>query len=122
MASNRNHQEFAELPIVTTLETQVRQRVIALLELLDKVSEDRRKLEDQEDDILNELTKLQEETNKKGFRHGWLCFTAQKVAARRTLDTMMLIENGCPASIIEQSYKEGKPSVHRKFHRLKEEA
>lgn len=121
MAFDQN-KEMSKLPNVMELEDGYRQKVEKLLERLDEVNESRKKLEDEEDDILSELTQIQGKTNQKGFRYGWLCFTATKTAGRKTLDKMLLIENGCPAAVINQSYKEGAPGLRRIFHRLKEEA
>jgi hypothetical protein len=121
MAYDNDRQQYINLPLINDLDTQPRQRVIALLERLDKLKEDLHKLGDEEDDILNELTRIQQETGRSGFRYGWLCFTAVKVAGRKSLDRLLLMENGCPAAVIQQSYKEGNPTTHRKFHRLKEE-
>lgn len=114
--------EFNSLPPVTGLEdVKTRQRVVALLELLDHIVVERTKLEEQEDACKLELEELQRASDKTGFRYGLLCFAAQQVKGRKTLDKMALIENGCPAAVIEKSYKESAPSVRRTFKRLPEE-
>lgn len=114
--------QFASLPIVADLEdTQVRQRVMALLESLDEITARKHELQLEEDDCLEELQVLQKRTGRTGFRHGWLCYAAQEVKGRRTLDKMLLMENGCPGSVIEASYKQGAPSVRQTFKRLTEE-
>lgn len=113
--------EFAKLPIVADLDTEPRQRVIALLESLDQITLEKGKILDREDDIKNELQRLQEQTGRGGFRHGWLCFVSQPVAGRKTLDKGLLLENGCTAQIIKDSYKVGGTSVRNTFKRLPEE-
>jgi hypothetical protein len=114
--------QFASLPPVVELEdVKVRQRVVALLELLDQAVAERQKLEQDEEKYKVELGTLQEATNRQGFRYGLLCFMSQPVKGRRTLDKMLLIENGCPADAINLSYKEGKPSIRRTFKRLGDE-
>lgn len=121
MPYDNDKQLFAKLPQIHDLDAPRRDRIITLLERLDEVNDQLHKFEDEKDDIFNELVKLQEETARTGFRYGWLCFTAQKVAGRKTLDKLLLMENGCPAAVIKESYKEGNPSIRRMFYRLREE-
>ncbi len=118
MIDQQDRFEFVKLPPVAQLETEPRQRVIALLESLDLVVREKEKLLDKEDDIKNELQRLQRETERPGFRHGLLCFVSQPVAGRKTLDKGMLLENGCEAVIIAKSYKTGAPSTRNTFKRL----
>ncbi len=120
MADEKDRIEYAKLPTVTDLGTETRQRVITLLETLDQVTAEKAKLVDREDDLKQELVKLQKETGRVGFRYGWLCFVAQPVAGRKTLDKMALIENGVPAATIAASYKEGEPGTRCTFKRLPE--
>lgn len=112
--------EYAKLPPIDYLETETRQRVIALLESLDQVVTEMAKLADREDDLKQELERLQAASGRPGFRYGWLCFVAQSVAGRKTLDKMLLLENGVSAKTIESSYKEGKPGTRCTFKRLPE--
>lgn len=112
--------EYIKLPPVTELDTETRQRVIALLESLDQLTTEKGKILDREDDLKNELASIQKIKVKNGFRHGLLCFTAQSVAGRRTLDKELLLENGCPAVTIAQSYKTGAPSIRRVFAKIEE--
>lgn len=121
MAEDKERLEFKKLPPVTELDTQKRKQVIDLLETLDQVATEKALLGMREDDLKDELERLQKETGKTGFRHGWLCFTAQSVAGRKTLDKMLLLENGCPAAVLNASYKEGKPSTRVTFKHLDEE-
>jgi hypothetical protein len=115
--------DFKALPPVAELESvQTRQRVVALLEQLDQISSQLEELEQEDEKLKNELEQLQCATGRSGFRYGLLCFISQKTKGRRTLDKMMLMENGVPAATIEQSYKEGAPSTRRYFKRLPEEA
>ena len=114
--------EFASLPPVSEVEDiRTRQRVVALLEQLDKTTAELQELEKRDEALKQELQELQHASGKTGFRYGLLCFLAQQVKGRRTLDRMLLMENGCPASVIEQSFKEGTGSVRRTFKRLPEE-
>ncbi len=113
--------EYTKLPLVTDLDTETRQRVTALLESLDQLITEKRKLLDKEDDLKNELSSLQKSKGKSGFRHGSLCFVAQSVAGRKTLDKELLLENGCSAAVIAMSYKTGAPSTRCTFKRLTEE-
>ncbi len=112
--------EYSKLPLVTDLELGVRQEVTALLERLDKLTQDKARLLDQEDDTKNELSRLQRRSNKAGFRYGQLCFVSQTVAGRKTLDRELLLEAGCPALVIAQGYKVGAPGTRCTFKRLKE--
>jgi hypothetical protein len=121
MAEDKERLEFKKLPSVSDLETQLRKRVIETLEALDQIVIEKNKLAIQEDEMKDELERLQKESGKTGFRHGWLCFTAQAVAGRKTLDTMMLMEAGVPAATIQSCYKVGRPTTRVTFKHLDEE-
>lgn len=113
--------EFSKLPSVAELPTEPRQRTIALLESLDQLLIEKAKIMSREDDLKEELERLQKATKVPGFRHGLLCFVAQTVAGRKTLDKELLLENGCPALVIATSYKIGAPYTRCTFKRLPEE-
>ena len=121
MAEDKERLEFKKLPSVNDLEAEKRKQVIDLLETLDQIVAQKGVLAIREDDLKDELERLQKELGKTGFRHGWLCFTSQPVAGRRTLDTMMLMEAGVPAATINACYKTGKPSTRVTFRHLDEE-
>jgi hypothetical protein len=115
-------QELKKLPNVAGLEDiTIRKRVMQLLEDLDQTVREKLALSIREDDLKEELEQLQKQSGKVGFRHGWLCFRAQQVAGRKTLDKMLLLENGCPASVLNSSYKTGKPTTRLTFKHLDEE-
>lgn len=116
-----NKVAFAALPLTDYLEPTVKIRVRHLLETLDQVAAQRASLEVQEDDLKMELEALQKTTGRTGFRYGFLTFCSQPVAGRRTLDRMLLIENGVAAAIINDSMKTGKPSTRNTFKRLSAE-
>lgn len=114
--------EFASLPPVAELEdAKTRQRVVALLELLDATVAERAALEVREEECKAELEALQTAAKTTGFKYGLLCFVAQPVKGRKSLDRFLLMENGVSAKTIQASYKEGAPSVRRTFKRLGEE-
>ncbi len=113
--------EFQALPAVADLETKTKQRVIAALELLDQVSAQKAVLEAREEELKAELERLQLEAGRPGFRYGWLCFASVPTKGRKTLDKMLLLENGCPASVLNASYKTGEPGTRCTFKRLSEE-
>ena len=113
--------EFKKLPNVEHLKAPaIKATVIALLTRLDKVKTDKDRLDIEEDDLKTELEVLQEKVGWTGFRHERFCFIASRIAGRKTLDKMLLLENGCPASVLNASYKEGQPTVRRTFRRLEE--
>ncbi len=113
--------EFAKLPPVEELPVEPRQEIIALLERLDRVTQVRDRLADEEDDIKNALERLQRNTGKTGFRYGYLCFISQSVAGRKSLDKGLLLEEGVSAVTIAKCYKTGNPSTRVTFKRLSEE-
>jgi hypothetical protein len=113
--------EFAKLPPVAELELAVRREAMALLERLDLVTADKRKLVDLEDDLKNQLDAILKQSGRPGFRHGWLAYAVEEMAGRKTLDKLLLMENGCPAAIVDQSYKVGKPYIRQTFRHLTEE-
>lgn len=113
--------EFTKLPPVADLEIGIRQEIIALLERLDKLTQDKILLLDQEDDLKNELSRLQRLAGKSGFRHGQLCFINQPVAGRKSLDKGLLLEAGVAAITIAKCYKQGEPSTRTTFKKLSEE-
>lgn len=113
--------DHKKIPSVDNLKAPaIKATVIALLVRLDKVKADKEKLEIEEDDLKTELEVIQEKVGWTGFRHEQFCFYASRVAGRKTLDKMLLLENGCPASVLNASYKEGQPSMRRTFKRLEE--
>ena len=113
---------FAKLPPVAGIQdTGKRLRVMELMEQLETILAQKSNLLVMEDEAKDELERMQKEMAKPGFRHGWLAFCSQQVKGRRTLDKMLLLENGCPAAILNQSYKTGEPYVRNIFKRLDEE-
>lgn len=121
MAEDKERLEYKKLPSVNDLEAAKRKQVIELLETLDQIITQKNTLAIHEDDLKDELERLQKELGQTGFRHGWLCFTSQPVAGRKTLDTMMLMEAGVPATTINACYKVGKPTTRVVFKHLDEE-
>ncbi len=117
--------EFASLPRVSELESRTRRRVTELLEQLDQIVADKDKLEAQEEDCKNELEELQNECGAPGFRYGVLCFMAQVVKGRKTINADkvqgLLLEYGYPPDQMASIWKEGAPSSRRTFRRLPEE-
>jgi hypothetical protein len=116
-----NKVEYVKLPPIADLDQEKRARIAKLMESLDEVITEKLHLTIKEDDLKEELERLQQETGRTGFRHGWLIFCAQSVAGRRTLDKMLLLENGCPAAVLNASYVTGKPSTRVTFKHLEEE-
>lgn len=117
-----NHFAFASLPSVAEMEdNETRARIMVLLESLDNAVAVRQELEANEEEWKAELETLQAATNKVGFKFGSLCFVSQPTKGRRTLDKMLLMENGVAAKIIQSSYKEGKPGTRCTFKRLAED-
>ena len=121
MPWDKEGNQFAKLPSVAELDSKLSKTVMELLEELDTVDSEKKKLLVREDQLKDELEKLQRESGKAGFRHGWLCFMAQETAGRKTLDIMALMEAGVPAATINTCYKQGKPSVRITFKHLDEE-
>ena len=114
--------EFKALPPVTSLEDdRARKEIIRLLEELDTLVIEKSKMLGREDQIKDRLEELQQETGRRGFRFGLLCYTAVSVTGHKTLDKMALMEHGVPASVITLCTKEGEPSIRRNFRRLKED-
>jgi hypothetical protein len=113
--------QLSKLPPVADIQADKRARIMHLMEELEVIITQKNALAVLEDEAKDELEKLQMETGKPGFRHGWLVFTAQVVKGRKTLDKMMLLENGCPASILNASYKTGEPYTRSIFKHLTQE-
>lgn len=117
-----NRFEWGALPAVAALENiQTRQRVIALLELLDQLVTKREELETAEETCKAELEQLQVANSLPGFKYGLLAFASQATKGRKSLDKLLLMENGVSAAIIQSSYVAGKPSVRRTFRKLPDE-
>lgn len=119
-------QEFAGLPRVSEIEdVKIRQRVTALLELLDQTVTEKDRLEAIENDCKDELEQLQTAAGKAGFRCGLLCFQAVQAKGRKTINSEkvqgLLLEYGFPPAQMYEIWKEGEPSVRRTFKRLPEE-
>lgn len=112
--------QLKNLPGIEDLKSVTKTRIVLLLARLDRVIAERDALNVEEDDIKTELETIQKATGRAGFRHGTLCFMAQAVAGRRTLDKMLLLENGCPVAALNASYKVGAESVRRTFKNLEE--
>lgn len=119
--SDTDHFEFAKLPMVTDLESDLRKQVVTLLESLDRIALAKGTILDQEDDIKNQLQQLQRKANRSGFRYGLLCFVSQSVAGRKSLDKGLLLEAGISATTLKECYKAGTPSTRNTFKRLPEE-
>jgi hypothetical protein len=120
MAKNEES-PLKSLPNVTTLKNEMRQKVMNLMDLLAEVVEQRIQISIREDELKDQLEALQKEAATPGFRYGNLIFRVEQVAGRKTLDKMLLLENGCPISALNASYKEGKPSTRCTFKDLGEE-
>jgi hypothetical protein len=120
-AKDKERLAFAALPPVSELALTTKAKVMALLELLDTTLEQKARLVEVEEKCKAELEQLQRDAGKEGFRHGWLCYAAQDVDGRKTLDKMLLLEHGVSAKTIATCYKTGNPSVRRTFKRLSEE-
>lgn len=113
--------EYKTLPAVSDLEDSVRRDIIQLLELLDSTTAKIAGLEAVEEDCKQRLEDLQQKCARPGFRFGFLCFASVPVPGRKTLDKMLLMENGVPAKVINDSYKTGEPGTRRTFKRLGED-
>jgi hypothetical protein len=113
---------YAKLPLVGNIpQPDKRMKIMELLERLDTITTQKAALLVLEDETKDELEQLQKETGKIGFRHGWLTFCSQIVKGRKTLDKMLLLENGCPASVLNSSYKTGESYVRNTFKHLNQE-
>ena len=119
--ADKEHQELKHLPTIADLDTAQRLEIMNLMEELETVVEQRRALAVREDHLKDELERWQKELKKPGFRHGWLIFRSEVTAGRKTLDKLLLLENGCPAHVLNESYKTGSPSTRVIFKRLEEE-
>lgn len=112
--------KFAELPTVLQLEdeddvAQARDLLIRLDTALSLEKECKRT----GDEVKAKLRALQRSKDLRGLRDGSLCYFSREVPGKRTLDKMMLIENGVGAEVIEDSMKTGKPYVEYRFKNLK---
>ena len=87
-----------------------------------EVTEKLAQLNSREEKLKADLNKLRDEAGRPGFRYGSLTFQSIRVSGKRTLDKMLLLENGCPIRVLEASYKEGKPSLHIVFRNLDHDA
>ena len=80
-----------------------------------KVSEAEERLEE----IKNELAAVAMAYDLSGFRHGLAGYEYHGYTSRQTLNKQKLIEkigaNGCPASVIDESYEDGKPFLSAKI-------
>jgi hypothetical protein len=113
--------EFAKLPSVSDLPATKRKLAMELMEALDQIVEKKAAILVTEDHLKDELEKIQRLCGTTGLRHGALAFCSQPVKGKKTLDKMLLLENGCPADVLNASYKTGQPSVRNTFKRLEEE-
>jgi hypothetical protein len=80
-----------------------------------KVSEAEERL----DEIKNELASIAMAYDMAGFRHALAGFEYHGYTSRQALNKQALIEKvsayGCPASVIEESYKAGETFLDTKF-------
>ena len=71
------------------------------------------------DEIKNELAAVAMAYEMTGFRHGMAGYEYHGYTSRQTLNKQKLIEKvgayGCPASVIEESYEDGKPFLSAKI-------
>jgi len=120
---------FAELPDVVALRNKGdRNRAQELLAELDghtfcftnvgvEVRRDQRV-----EEIKAELSELQTKHGWPGMRHGPLCFTAQEVPGRKSLDKGLLMEKlGLTMDQIDDCSREGQPYMRRTFKKIDEE-
>ena len=80
-----------------------------------KVSE----AEDRLEEIKNELAAVAMAYDLTGFRHGLAGYEYHGYTSRQTLNKQKLIEKvsayGCPASVIDEAYEDGKPYLSAKI-------
>jgi hypothetical protein len=120
---------FAELPEVLTLRNKGdRTRVSELLAELEQhtfcldESGQEVKREQRVEAIKIELGEIQAKHGLPGVRCGRLCFVAQEISGRKTLDKGLLMENlGLTMDQIESCSREGKAYWRQTFKRLEEE-
>lgn len=110
--------KYAELPEVSELGPRLMKQAAELLAELGVVIERQKADEELEKELKVKLEKMQNEAELPGLRHMQWCFVARQAAGRRTLDKMLLIENGVDPEVIEQSMKTGEPYVTRTFKDL----
>lgn len=113
--------KLGSLPDIADLEPLIQEQVKKLLLSLEVVSQKKVRLLVQEDELKDQLEALQKAANRPGFRFEGLVYTAAPVAGRKTLDKLLLMENGVSAQVISDSMKVGKPSTRVTFKRLTEE-
>lgn len=113
---------MAELPLVDELRNnRLMLRTIRLLEELDLVEETAKINKERADEIKEELGVIQSKAGLRGIQYHGLCFAEREMSGRKSLDKMLLIENGVEADTIEASMKTGKPFVERRFKNLNKE-
>lgn len=84
--------------------------IAALMEADLSYQEEQKAIESSRSEIKRQLSRLLAENDAPdGARWNSWCVYITRGKTRRTLDKTLLVLNGCPASVIEQSYKESKP-------------
>jgi hypothetical protein len=110
---------FANLPdIAEELKGPERKKVAALLEELGNLQAQTKLNDERSDEIKNILALTQAKHQLNGLRFGNLAFRVLQVPGRKTLDKLLLMENGVDPETIEASMKFGNPSMRREFKRL----
>lgn len=110
--------KFAELPSVDELDQRARARAVALLKALETAMREESEVKERVEDLKSSLTELQKASGLAGLRFERLCFIARDMPGSRVLDRVKLIENGVKPSVIEDSMRQGKPYVERRFKLL----
>lgn len=72
------------------------------------------------DEVKRELDTYQETLDAPGIQHSGYVYSCQQLAGRRTLNETLLMSNGCPKDVIDQSYTTGKPYERRTFRLVSE--
>lgn len=75
-------------------------------------------LEDRMEEIKLTLEQFQYMVDAPGIRHEDRVFIASEVKGRKILDTILLIENGCPKQALKDSYRQSPPHIRRLFTRF----
>lgn len=107
--------KFASLPLISVLAKAEMAKARRLLAELEGLVAARKEMEEREEEIKASLEDLQTSSGVEGFRDQGRCFMAAEYPGRKTLDKSLLVENGVTVEQIENSMKEGKPYIMRKF-------
>jgi hypothetical protein len=113
--------KYAELPDIRVSEALEVPRMLQaqqLLTELDAVVMMEKTYKDRGEEIKRELETLQLVAKLPGFRLESLCFVARLMPGRRTLDRLLLVENGVDPEVIDASMKLGEPYMERRFKNI----